>query len=39
MSELMRTENLSKVFRMGGGEVHAVEDITLTIEKGKSTAL
>ena len=35
MREFMRTENLSKVFRMGGEEVHAVKDINLTIEKGE----
>jgi len=34
MSELMRTENLSKVFKMGGETIYAARDINLTIEKG-----
>jgi len=35
MNELMRTENLSKIFRMGGEEIHAVRNVNLTIEKGE----
>ncbi|KYK32305.1 MAG: ABC transporter ATP-binding protein [Theionarchaea archaeon] len=31
---MMRTENLSKVFKMGGETIYAARDINLTIEKG-----
>lgn len=35
MSDLLRTENLSKVFVMGGEKIYAARDINVCIEKGE----
>ncbi|MBQ9048406.1 MAG: ATP-binding cassette domain-containing protein [Solobacterium sp.] len=39
MSELLRVEHLKKYFPTPRGTVHAVDDITFTIEKGKTMGL
>lgn len=39
MSDVIRTENLAKVYRMGAEEVHALRDISITIRKGEYVAL
>ncbi|MGD2248027.1 MAG: ABC transporter ATP-binding protein [Candidatus Methanofastidiosia archaeon] len=35
MSELLKTENLSKIFTMGKEKIYAARDITITIKKGE----
>jgi len=39
MADVIRTENLAKVYRMGTEEVHALRDISITIKKGEYVAL
>lgn len=39
MSEVIRTEHLAKVYRMGTEEVFALRDISITIRKGEYVAL
>lgn len=39
MSDVIRTEHLAKVYRMGTEEVHALRDISITIRKGEYVAL
>ncbi len=39
MSEVIRTEHLAKVYRMGNEEVHALRDVSITILKGEYVAL
>ena len=39
MKEVIRTTNLAKVYRMGTEEVHALRDITITINAGEYVAL
>jgi len=39
MSEVIRTEHLAKVYRMGTEDVHALRDISITIRKGEYVAL
>lgn len=39
MSEVIRTEHLAKVYRMGQEEVHALRDVSITIRKGEYVAL
>ncbi len=39
MPEVIRTEHLAKVYRMGTEEVHALRDISITIRKGEYVAL
>ncbi len=36
MSELLRVENLKKYFNTKRGTLHAVDDVTFTLEKGKT---
>jgi putative ABC transport system ATP-binding protein len=36
---VIRTENLTKVYRMGDVEVHALRGVTLTIDKGEVVAI
>ncbi|MBR6443620.1 MAG: ABC transporter ATP-binding protein [Clostridia bacterium] len=37
--EIVRCENLSKVYRSGSAGVHAVDDVSLTFEQGSFTAI
>ncbi len=36
MSELIRVENLKKYFRTPGGMLHAVDDVSFSIDAGKT---
>ena len=38
MSEILRVQNLKKYFKTSRGMLHAVDDVTFTIEKGKTGA-
>ena len=39
MPELLRVENLKKYFRAPRGFLHAVDDVSLTIDEGKTTGI
>lgn len=39
MPALIETESLTKVYRLGESSVHALQDVTLTIEKGSFVAI
>ena len=39
MSEMLRVENLVKYFNTPAGTVHAVDDVSFTIEKGKTVGV
>lgn len=39
MAEMMRIENLVKYFNTSAGVVHAVDDVSFTIEKGKTVGV
>lgn len=39
MSEIIRTENLTRDFKSGGDVVHALKNVTLAIEMGKLTIM
>lgn len=38
-SPVIRTESLTRTYRMGSAEVHAVRGVTLSVQKGEFTAL
>ena len=39
MMEIVRCENLSKVYSSGSAAVHAVDDVSLSFEQGSFTAI
>lgn len=36
---IIRTQNLNRVFRVGGGDIHAVQDVSITIQPRIMTAI